>query len=134
MSGEWFGVCYPPKVADSLPDSKIVQGLSNFYIFHWLTMIRTTPQDTEMEQKSRCVVLPWALLQHGMCSHFSIHSVPGQGTAPGPPAHSSCPQVLQHWHHRKKKRSVCRTAAACSSWEAFGTVRCLEAGFRQLQP
>lgn len=135
ISDEWFAFHGPPKVADSLPDNKIVQGLSNFNSFHGLTMIRTTPKDTEIEQKSRHMVLPWALLQHGMCSHSSSHSVPGQGEQlQDLLPHPSCPQITQHWHHMQKKHSVCRTAAPSSSWEAFGTVRCLEAGFRQLQP
>lgn len=94
MSGKWFHFRDPPKVADSFPGNKIVQGLSNFDSFHWLTTIRATPQDTEMEQMSRHTVFPWALLQQGMCSHF-IHSVPGQGNSsrtsyPTPAAPKSC--------------------------------------------
>lgn len=65
MSDEWFAFHGPPKVADSLPDNKIVQGLSNFNSFHWLTTIKTTPQDTEMEQKSRHMVLPQAFFCMG---------------------------------------------------------------------
>lgn len=68
MSDEWFAFHGPPKVADSLPDNKIVQGLSNFNSFHWLTTIKTTPQDTEMEQKSRHMVLPRAFFCMG-CAH-----------------------------------------------------------------
>lgn len=134
MSREWFGFCDPPKVADSLPDNKIVQVLSNFDSFHWLTTIRAIPQDTEMEQKSRDMALPWALLQHEMCSHFSILSVPGQGNS----SRTSYPTPAVSESHSTgitgRKSIPCRTAAPSSSWETFGTVRCLGAGFRQLQP
>lgn len=91
MSDEWFAFHGPPKVADSLPDNKIVQGLSNFNSFHWLTTIKTTPQDTEMEQKSRHMVLPRAFfawdvltLLHPLCSRAG-------GTAPGPPTSPQLP-------------------------------------------
>lgn len=93
MSDEWFAFHGPPKVADSLPDNKIVQGLSNFNSFHWLTTIKTTPQDTEMEQKSRHGFATGSFL-HGMCSHSSIHSVPGQGEQlQDLRPHPSCPQI-----------------------------------------
>lgn len=101
ISGEWFGFHDPPRV-----DNKIVQSLSNFNSFYWLTTIRTTPKDTKMELKSRHMILPWAFLQHEMCSHFSIRSVPGQGKQLQDllPNHS-CPQLTQHWHHRQRKHS-----------------------------
>lgn len=125
MSSEWFSFCDPSRVADSLPDNKIVQVSSNFDSCHWLTTIRATPQDTEIEQMSRRgfamgSFAAWDVLTllHPLCSRAGEQL---QDLLP----HSSCPQVMHHWHHTQKKHS---------SWEAFGTVRCLEAGFRQLQP
>lgn len=133
MSDEWFAFHGPPKVADSLPDNKIVQGLSNFNSFHWLTTIKTTGYRNGAKVQTHGFASGFFL--HGICSHSSIHSVPGQGEQlQDLRPHPSCPQITQHWHHMQKKHSVCRTAAPSSSWEAFGTVRCLEAGFRQLQP
>lgn len=133
MSDEWFAFHGPPKVADSLPDNKIVQGLSNFNSFHWLTTIKTTGyRNGAKVQTWFChgLFFAWDVLTllHPLCSRAG-------GTAPGPPTSPQLPpNHWQHWHHMQKKHSVCRTAAPSSSWEAFGTVRCLEAGFRQLQP
>lgn len=119
MSGEWFCFCDLPKSADSLPDNKLIQGLSNFDSFHWLTTIRAITQDKKWS-KSSDTWFCHGLFRSKGCAHTSPSTLfQGREQLQDLLLHSSCPQVTQHWHHTQEKHSM----RACCSIQQLGSIR-----------
>lgn len=120
MSGKWFHFCDPPRVADSFPGNKIVQGLSNLDSFHWLTTIRVTPQDTEMEQMSRH---SFAMGSSAAWDVLTLHPLQGRGAAPGPPSYPTPAAPKSRSTGITGRKSKAFRVQDCCSIQQLGSIR-----------